>query len=331
MSTNPPRVSVVLPNYNYEAYLDQRIGGLLSQTFSDFELIILDDASPDNSRSVIEKYASDPRVRLQFFEKNSGSTYQRWADGAKLARGEYLLFAGADDDCAPTMLERLCEKMDANPKIGIAYCQSQIIDENGNARGTALDFLEGEDFPAVDKARWQTDFSGDGREECRRFLVCQNTSPNASGALLRRSVYEAVGGLDLSLRLAADWLLWAQMLLRSDIAFVAEPLNFYRIHTRSVTSNTRKSGVEAEENYRVVREILSAVSVEPAVIEKVCASLLNNWMRPALHGAANIERAQHLKIYRIAKKVDAKLHRRIARRARQAARFRARKIVGPAR
>lgn len=328
MSNHSPRVSVVLPNYNYEHYLDVRIESLLRQTLDDFELIILDDASTDNSRAVIEKYASDPRVRLQFHERNSGRTYQRWAEGAAMARGQYLLFAGADDDCAPTMLQQLAAKLDADSNIGIAYCQSRIMDENGVALGTALDFLEGENFPALDKTRWETDFTNNGRDECRRFLICQNTIPNASGALLRRSVYEAVGGLDTSLRLAADWLLWAQMLLRSDIAFIAEPLNAFRIHTRSVTSNTRRSGVEAEENYRVAREILRSTAVEAAVLEKVCAALLDNWMRPALHGAAQIERAQHQKIYRVAREVDAKLHRRIARRARQAARFRVRKLVG---
>src|SRR5947208_3535108 len=98
-----PKVSVVVPSYNYARYMDERLQSLLNQTFTDFEVIVTDDASTDNSREVILRHASDPRVRPVFFRKNSGSVYQRWNDGADLARGEYIIFAGADDSCHPTL------------------------------------------------------------------------------------------------------------------------------------------------------------------------------------------------------------------------------------
>src|SRR6516225_2042937 len=77
-----PRLSIVLPNYNYAGYLDERIQSLLAQTHGDFELLILDDASRDNSREVIERYTHDRRVRAHYYAENSGSTYPRWNDGA---------------------------------------------------------------------------------------------------------------------------------------------------------------------------------------------------------------------------------------------------------
>src|SRR5262249_50667444 len=113
-----PRVSIVLPNYNYARYLDARITSLLGQTFSDFELIITDDASTDRSREVIEKYRSDSRLRTVYFDKNSGHIYKRWNDGAALATGQYVLFAGADDICNPTFLERLVQVLEQRPNVG---------------------------------------------------------------------------------------------------------------------------------------------------------------------------------------------------------------------
>jgi glycosyltransferase involved in cell wall biosynthesis len=99
-----PKISIVLPNYNYARYLDERIQSLLNQTYQDFELIIVDDASTDNSLETIDKYIADPRVKTIFYPNNSGSVYQRWNDGAEIATGEYLIFAGADDSCHPTSL-----------------------------------------------------------------------------------------------------------------------------------------------------------------------------------------------------------------------------------
>src|SRR5262249_39283856 len=126
-----PRLSIVLPNYNYARYLDERIQSLLAQTYRDFELLILDDASRDNSRAVIERYVHDRRVRVRYYAENSGSTYPRWNDGAAMATGEYLLIAGADDSCHPTMAEKLLAKLEAHPSVGLAYCHSLVIDEAG--------------------------------------------------------------------------------------------------------------------------------------------------------------------------------------------------------
>ena len=80
-----PQVSIILPNYNYAEYLDQRIQSLLDQTFRDFELIIIDDASSDSSAEVIKKYESDKRIKTFFHKKNSGLTYKRWNEGAELS------------------------------------------------------------------------------------------------------------------------------------------------------------------------------------------------------------------------------------------------------
>src|SRR5690242_21921320 len=88
-----PTVSVIIPNYNHARYLPRRIESVLRQSYQDFELILMDDASTDDSREVLSLYLSDPRVRVQFNEVNSGSPFKQWNKGVKLARGKYVWIA----------------------------------------------------------------------------------------------------------------------------------------------------------------------------------------------------------------------------------------------
>src|SRR3954465_14421936 len=109
---NMPKVTVITPNYNHARYLSQRLDSILNQTFQDFELIILDDASTDNSRQVIESYASDPRVKTIFNKVNNGSTFKQWNLGLSHARGEYIWFAESDDHADASLLEVLVDRLD---------------------------------------------------------------------------------------------------------------------------------------------------------------------------------------------------------------------------
>lgn len=306
-----PKVSIVLPSYNYARYLDERIQSLLEQTYKDFELIIVDDASTDNSIEVINKYVHDSRVRTYFFEKNSGLPYKRWNDGSDLAQGEYILFAGADDKCEPTLIEKLVEKLDQNPKVGIAYCQSLRIDSEGNVGGSLKNRTDD-----LDRKRWAQDYVNDGKDECR-YLVVKNTIPNASAVLLRRRVFEEAEKFDVNLRLAADWMLWARMLMISDIAFVAEPLNYFRLHSTTVTSNTRKLGKHIEEDYQVISFITNHVELSQRSIDKAYNRLVNRWVNSILNSAMSqpgevIGKARMF--YEIASSQDTKVNRRLLER-----------------
>src|SRR4029077_11316800 len=102
-----PKVSVVVPTYNHSRFLRKRINSVLQQTFQDFEVILLDDCSTDDSRSILSSYTGDPRVRNEFNDVNSGSTFKQWNKGVRLARGEYVWISESDDYAAPRFLERL--------------------------------------------------------------------------------------------------------------------------------------------------------------------------------------------------------------------------------
>ncbi|HVB58282.1 MAG TPA: glycosyltransferase family 2 protein, partial [Candidatus Acidoferrales bacterium] len=101
---NMPTVSVIVPNYNHARFLRKRIDSVLQQTFQDFELILLDDCSTDDSRSILSSYAGDPRIRIEFNDANSGSTFKQWNKGVRLARGKYVWIAESDDYAGEKLL-----------------------------------------------------------------------------------------------------------------------------------------------------------------------------------------------------------------------------------
>jgi glycosyltransferase involved in cell wall biosynthesis len=211
-----PKVSVIIPNYNHARYLRQRIDSVLGQTFQDFEVILLDDCSTDESRSIISEYARDPRVRIEFNEKNSGSTFQQWNKGIRLAKGGYIWVAESDDYADKPLLERLVSVLDEEPEVAFAYCRSWRITQDGRPNGFADSYLA-----EFDPQRWTVDFRVDGQEECRNWFVFANSVPNASCVVFRKAVYDRVGGVDQSMCVSGDWKLWATMALEGRIAYVA--------------------------------------------------------------------------------------------------------------
>ena len=116
-----PKVTVIIPNYNHAHFLERRIQSVLDQTYQDFEIILLDDASPDNSVETLSKFAQDSRVYQAIFnEVNSGSTFKQWNKGISQARGEYIWLAESDDYANKSLLENLVQPLDSHPNVGVS-------------------------------------------------------------------------------------------------------------------------------------------------------------------------------------------------------------------
>lgn len=268
-----PTVSVIVPNYNHARFLSRRIDSVLKQSFQDFELILMDDSSTDDSRSILSLYAKDPRVRIEFNEGNSGSTFKQWNKGVRLARGKYVWIAESDDYADPHLLERLVEVLDREPTVTFVYCQSWRVSEDDRLNGFADFYLE-----YLDANRWKADFCVDGHEECRNYFIFSNTVPNASAVVFRRAVFERVGGADESLRMCGDWKLWVAMALTGRIAYLGEPLNYYRSHDTSVRSKSRKEQLDVAESLQVISWILRQVKPTNAVLERLCKRQAIFWV-----------------------------------------------------
>ena len=302
MSASAPRVSVIVPNYNHARFLPRRIDSILGQTFQDFELILLDDCSTDDSRSTLSQYAGDPRVRIEFNAVNSGSTFKQWNKGARLANGKYIWFAESDDYTDPRMLERLVRILDSHPDVAFAYCRSWQVRADDSPAGFADWYLE--DLHAQ---RWTTDFFADGYAECQKYFIYDNQVPNASSVVFRKAAYEAVGGADEGLRMCGDWKLWASIALTGRVAYLSEPLNYFRLHDESVRGRDRSHLLVVEETLEVIRWILDRVTVEDQ--EQLCEKLAGRWLRVLVTIHIPFHRARS--IYRKARAIDPHAMRRL--------------------
>ena len=325
-----PIVSVIVPNYNHARFLRQRIGTILAQSFRDFELILLDDCSTDESRSILREYASDPRVRLDFNDANSGSTFKQWNKGVRLAQGKYVWLAESDDYSDPHFLERLVALLHADPEVMISYCRSWRVSDNDNVtenetaggpdagrdasrsnanqREFAYPLLDAPDLP-----RWSTDFCADGAEECRRYFVIANLVRNASSAVFRKAAYEEAGGADETLRLCGDWKLWASIALRGKMAYVSDPLNYYRLHAGSVWGLSRDGALETAEVLRVIRWIMDHVTPTDAARARTCERLSQGWVMALMSSHVSLEKKRA--ILRDVRAIDAHPLRHVFRPA----------------
>ncbi len=235
-----PQVSVIIPNYNHASFLQKRIESVLQQTYQDFEVIYLDDASTDHSNQVFARFADDPRIRAYFNETNTGIPGKQWNKGVREARGDYVWIAESDDYADEHFLERLVTQLEAHPSAGLVYCQSLVVDEHDQIVGSYDHHAED-----LDASRWKQNFFNVGKDECNNFLLYKNTIPNASAVLFRKRIYENAGYADEWVRYCGDWLLWVKMLMLSDLVFVAQPLNYHRRHENALSHGPRSKTVVA--------------------------------------------------------------------------------------
>jgi glycosyltransferase involved in cell wall biosynthesis len=301
-----PTISVVIPNYNHAPYLAQRIESVLSQTYPDFEVIILDDCSTDDSRSIIERYAQqDERIRTMFNNTNSGSPFAQWNKGVGLAHGEFIWIAESDDYAAPQLLETLVDPLKNDRNVGLAYCQSTIVDESGRAIGTAKSWTDD-----LDEERWKTTYTNQGADECR-YLLYKNTIPNASAVLFRKAVFWQAGGGDPALRTAGDWLVWMKMLMHTDIFFTPTPLNYFRNHphTTRYTPEPKKIINKTREEYQVVSFGLQQIPLSVHEREKTLQAVFNRLI--SLFPIRLLLSSHFVDFVRIARSVDPGVSRKI--------------------
>lgn len=247
-----PLVSVIVPNYNHAAFLDERIGSILNQTYTNIEVLLMDDCSSDNSCEVLQRWAEkDERITTLFNEINSGSPFAQWEKGANWAQGKYIWIAESDDYAAEDMLALHVQALESNHRAVLAYSHSRMADVNGKI---LRDFKEDYAFIFGDASKWSRDFIVSGKEEVARTMVFSNTIPNASGVLMRKSAFDQVGAPATTWLLNGDWLFYAQLLQLGDLIFFATPRNFFRFHNQTQRSRAMAS-------YEAFDEILAMYQI----------------------------------------------------------------------
>lgn len=223
-----PLVSVIVPNYNHAPFLDERINSILNQSYDNYELIIMDDMSTDNSVDVINKYKDHEHVsQIIINEKNSGSPFKQWNKGFAKAKGELIWIAESDDACEHDFLDTLVREFERDEICVLSFCRSVKIDVNGKR-------LSEEGFP--------DSFSIDGRTFIKKDLSRFNYIVNASSAIFAKRALEGMDRSYTSFRGCGDWIFWVEVAKCGCVSYINKPLNYFRQHGSNTTTAQTRTG-----------------------------------------------------------------------------------------
>lgn len=210
-----PRVTVITPTYNREKFLPEAIDGVLAQTFGDFELIVVDDGSTDNSGEILAAYqAKDSRIRT-FWQENQGQSVARNLALAE-ARGEFICFLDSDNYWPAEKLQHQIKLFDENPSVDVIYGDIITVDEDGREQ-TRHNMTR----HSGHIAKWML------RDNC----VSMNT------AMARRECFDQMGGMSGQRRVADDYGLWLKFSARYKFLYVPEFWAFYRVMDDQISSD----------------------------------------------------------------------------------------------
>ncbi|MDN3513004.1 MAG: glycosyltransferase [Candidatus Brocadia sp.] len=242
-----PKVSIITPSYNHVYFLPDRVSSILVQTFDDFEWIIIDDCSTDDSAKILKRLtAHDPRVKLFINEKNMGMAATT-KKAIELSSGKYVYRAESDDTCHPRFLERMVRVLDDNPNVGFVFCSSLHIDRNGNLWGgwnqEKKDYIR----PGV---------------EIFKSIVFRNNIPGCN-IVFSRKAHDSVGGFGTGpFNVACDWHFCLRVCLHFDVGYVAESLGYHRTHDANLSSRLGKTfnlDLFFREGYELLQDIFASI------------------------------------------------------------------------
>jgi len=226
-----PVISVIIPAYNSEKTISSTIESVLNQTFTNFELIIINDGSQDSTLNIISQF-QDSRIRVFSFENAGGNVSRN--RGLNRALGDFVSFLDADDIWKTDKLATQLKALEESPQAAVAYSWTDYIDENGNFT-----------YPGR-----RTAINGDVYEE----LLIANFLENGSNPLIRKPILIALGGFDESLNAAQDWDMWLRLAAKFEFVCVPSVHILYRISPNSLSTNIlrqEKAGLQLlEKAYR---------------------------------------------------------------------------------
>ena len=234
------KISVVIPNYNYEKFLLPRIYSILAQNVKLYEVIILDDCSKDDSRQLIDEIESRLskyiKMKKIYNDENSGCAFKQWKKGFKIAEGDYVWIAEADDCCDKILIKELIKPIHKNKNIYISYADTAFIDAWDKI---ILKTIK----PEIDLRKtkhWDSNFVDNGLEEIEKYTFLNCIIANVSSCIIKRDNYDDIFEKIIEYKQAGDWLFYLEVMKKGKIAYCNKPLNYYRLHGNNVTSVTKK-------------------------------------------------------------------------------------------
>jgi len=218
-----PKVSFIVPCYKLGHLLPECVESILSQTYRDFEVLIMDDSSPDDTPEVAKSF-QDPRVKHIRNDPNLGHL-KNYNKGIGLARGEYIWLISADDSLrSPHVLERYVQLMDNNPNVGFVFCPAMKLVDRREVGVMPYSLVAGHDTVIS------------GHKLLKDHLIFANIVP-APAAMARKKCYEQANFFPLDLPHTGDWYLWGMFALCTDVGFFAEAMVNRRFHESNMSAD----------------------------------------------------------------------------------------------
>ncbi|HLG11833.1 MAG TPA: glycosyltransferase [Dehalococcoidia bacterium] len=238
-----PRVAFIVPSYNYGRFLAQAVDSLLSQTFVDMEIIVIDDGSTDETAEVLKRYEADGRIRIVRHAQNQGNI-RTFNEGIELAQGDFVGILASDDYFQRVdAVERAIALMDAHADVGFVYFAQTVVDEAGQPISICQ--------PAPG------DYVRGGLEEFADQAF--GVSIDGSGLIIRRACHSEVGVYDARYPHVADWDLWFRIMMCYSVGYVADLMVAKRAHSANMSHTMISARQAVEEKRDVIRKAFDAL------------------------------------------------------------------------
>ncbi len=280
-----PKVSVIVPNYNHAPFLEERLESIYNQTYKNFEVILLDDCSTDNSLAILQKYAQmfPEKTRSCFNEANSGSPFAQWQKGIKLASGDFIWIAESDDFCENNFLEAMVPYF-YDESILISYAHTIFVDHSGKKHPFAFETYVSQ----TDVKKWDASYIELAHNEVNSSLGILNTIPNVSSVVFKRmddhfSLFDDPQWQKMVV--CGDWLFYLHLMRGGRIAYCHETHGYYRIHQGGSSKKAQTQEVYYQEHEMIGRAVASLYNVPDSLLERLHNRLKDYYFKNVKDGS----------------------------------------------
>lgn len=269
-----PAVSVIIPFYNHENFIEDRLDSILKQKIQDFEIIALDDCSSDASVEKVKAYLNDERIKLYLNKINSGSPFKQWKKGITIANSAVVWIAEGDDSCSEDFLSQLLPYFD-DQLINIAYAKTEMINEYGEVQNDAFKAYFEKAYPK----KFDSSYIRTGLEEVNEQLGAMSTLVNASGLLIRKSSFGETLNEAQNFKMCGDWLIYLDCLKNGKIAYEIGATNYFRRHSASQVKKVEGTDIYFNERRLITEYVFSHFKTSKQLKIKAFNEVDSEWAR----------------------------------------------------
>lgn len=300
-----PLVSIIVPSFNHENFLEERLNSIYEQTYGNFEVILLDDCSTDGSRDILRKYEKKypETTRCDFNEINSKSPFSQWKKGINLAQGDLIWIAESDDYCEKDFLDKLVPFF-LDEAIMLAYAHTVFVDIKSKDHPFAFETYVSQ----ISTEKWNSSYIETAHNEVNNALGFLNTIPNVSSAIFRNV------GPDFPLfnnpewekmKVCGDWLFYLYLIRAGKIAYSVDTHAYYRIHSDGSSKKAQIEDIYYKEHEIVANNIAHLYKVDTSLLIRLDKRLfeyyqvnMKNGNRQDFQKLFDITRAKEIQILR---------------------------------